>query len=181
MMNSMHDMVGGNPLNGHNDERFGPRFAHQACVFPEDTRNFVKQNAANLGIPLKEGTYFRWGPMYESPEQVYLLRAMAEQIWKNGIMQPDETRFTGDPVAVVGMSTTPDIQVMTHASQAQGDFQAFKHRVGLSVATNYSASLGPNGIVAPSSHTEVQEAGRSIQEIFGKLVAQVIANSSQLS
>lgn len=183
LMNSMIDMVGGNPLNGHNDDRFGPRFAHQACVFPEDTRNFVKQNAKNLGIPLKEGTYFRWGPMYESPEQVYLLRSMAGQIWDNGKVQPDETRFTGAPVAVVGMSTVPDIQVMTHASQASGvgSFRAFKHRVGLSVATNYSASLGPNGIVTPSSHAEVQEAGRSIQFIFGMLVAQVITNSSQLA
>jgi purine nucleoside phosphorylase len=121
------------------------------------------------------------GPMYESPEQVYLLRAMAEQIWNNGREQPGESRFNGNPVAVVGMSTTPDIQVMTHASQAVGDFNAFKHRVGLSVATNYSASLGPNGFVAPSTHAEVQAAGRSIQEVFGKLVAELITNSSQLS
>lgn len=49
-----------------------------------------------------------------------------------------------------------------------------KGRAQVSVATNYACGLGPEGKGAFPSYSEVQENGRFVQEMFGKLAREVI-------
>lgn len=176
LVSADQDYTGQNPLIGENDEWLGPRFPHMADLYPAATRSIIKKIAQKNGIDLKEGLYIRMsGPNYERPEDVYKLRSAVESIWKQGSKQPGETRFSSKPVATVGMSSTYENMVMQHASQARPEHRAFDEgRAYISVATNYSASLGPNGFVAPSDHKEVQENAQIVQERFGKLVRDTI-------
>ena len=72
------------------------------------------------------------------------------------------------------MSSTYEREVARHAELSE-THPAFKQGVGyLSVATNYSASLGSKGIEVPSNHSEITEKAGSIQDRVGALVANVI-------
>jgi len=42
------------------------------------------------------------------------------------------------------------------------------------VATNYSASLGKQGFVEASTHEEVQEMAKLVEEGFGRLIVNTI-------
>ncbi len=186
LVHSVLDTKDDSPLNGYLDPRFGTRFPHKSGVFGAGTRTMINEEARKLDIDLKEGLYIRKGPTYESPEEVYDLRSRAESLWKYGRFQPGETRFMGEPTAGVGMSSTYEMEVMTHAARPAEDHEfssqgmeierhiAFAERALLSVATNYSASLGSRRIVAPSNHGEVKESGASVQEKFGQLVRSVL-------
>ena len=169
------DCTGQNPLIGGNYEKHGPRFPHMADHYPAKTRKTIKEIAKEMGINLEEGIYARMmGPNYERPEDVYLLRKNIDTLWEYGYGQRGEDRFFGDPVAVVGMSSTYENMVMQHATQSK-ERPAFEEgRAYISVATNYSASLGWDEIVAPSNHEEVQEKAKVVQDNFGELVKATI-------
>lgn len=169
------------PLVGLNDERFGPRFPHHSDRFSPTLLEAFQRSADHLGLGrLPQGMYVRsMGPHYESPEQVYDLRARLRRIWEEAAAQPGESRFRGGVTGVVGMSSTYEIDVTQHASQSSR-FPAFRRGRGLvSVSTNYSASLGPNGIEAPSNHDEVTQNARTVEERFGQLVSDVIVASRE--
>ncbi len=163
------------PLIGPNDERFGPRFPHMIDIYPAETRAIVKKVAEDLEIALGEGTYIRFkGPNYESPEEISRAVEMLENMWTRGRKRKGEDRFQGQPVGVVGMSSTYEARVAQHAVQSK-TYPAFQDgRAFVSVATNYAGSVGPDGFVEPSSHTEVQENAAIVQERFGRLAREAI-------
>jgi len=172
LVNGDKDFTGGveGPLVGPNDDRFGPRFPHMSDQYPARTRKTVRVAAAELGVDLKEGIYGRVkGPRYEPRTLVYEFRKILADIYKNGRIQPGDDNFEEQPVGVFGMSSTYEAEVAQHASQS-AFHPAFRDRAWISVATNYSASLGSDGIVAPSNHSEVKENAATIQDIFQRLV-----------
>lgn len=181
LVHSDHDATDDNPLVGRHDPEFGPRFPHSGDLYPAKSRDLVKAVAERLKILLAEGTLFRTkGPQYESAETIYRLRGILKQMWDEGRRQKGENRFQGENVGVTGMSSTFEHLVAQQASPNQNiDVQhpnrAFgRGRAHVSVATNFAAGLGSDGMGAFPSHTEVQENSQLVQEMFGRLAREVI-------
>jgi purine-nucleoside phosphorylase len=64
-----------NPLVGHNDEQFGPRFPPVNRLYSKELRNLFSECAKELNIELKEGVYSSFGgPNYESVTELRALR-----------------------------------------------------------------------------------------------------------
>ncbi|MBI5753857.1 hypothetical protein HZA40_01790 [Candidatus Peregrinibacteria bacterium] len=174
LVHSDRDYGNDNPLIGQNDERFGPRFPHRADSYPVEIREIVKRLAGEMGIDLKEGTYFRLlGPNYESTEDVYDLRGDLRRRWEEGRAESDP-RFMGEPVGVVGMSSTYENMVAQHASQADKakGYPAFENRAYFSAVINYAALLGLSGLITNRvlDHAHVEDAAKKVTENMSRLV-----------
>ncbi len=171
-----------NPLYGPNDDRLGPRFPHMSDLYPRNTQIIAEEAAMDLQIPLAKGMYIRFqGPNYESPEDISRAVNLVENAWERGKNRHGEHRFQGEPVGVVGMSSTYEARVAQHASQSETYPAFLDGRAFISVATNYAASIGPNGYVEPCSHEEVQENAEIIQEQFGRLAREIILRTRKES
>ena len=89
------NLQGSNPLNGPNDERFGPRFPDMSEAYRRSYRRLAQDVARDLGIDLKEGVYAALsGPSYETPAEIRYLRTIGADL--------------------VGMSTVPEVIVARH-------------------------------------------------------------------
>jgi len=65
------------PLIGPNLDELGPRFPDMSKIYDAGLRSLIKECAAQLNIPLKEGVYMQFtGPAYESPQEVRLCRIL---------------------------------------------------------------------------------------------------------
>lgn len=89
------NLQGSNPLNGPNDERFGPRFPGMSEAYSLRYRRVSQDAARELGIDLQDGVYAALaGPSYETPAEIRYLRAIGADL--------------------VGMSTVPEVIVARH-------------------------------------------------------------------
>ncbi len=89
------NMLGANPLNGPNEDRWGPRFVDQTEVYDSGLRLKLKQAGEYCGIQLCEGIYAAMaGPTYETPAEIRYLRTLGAD--------------------AVGMSTVPEAIVARH-------------------------------------------------------------------
>ena len=86
------NLMGENPLVGHEDERFGPRFIDMTEAYSKAYRKIALDAAVQLGIKMPEGVYAALlGPSYETPAEIRYLRAIGADL--------------------VGMSTVPEVIV----------------------------------------------------------------------
>jgi purine-nucleoside phosphorylase len=107
------NLQGNNPLNGPNDERFGPRFLDMGEAYSRSYRRIALDAGRELGIELSEGVYASLrGPSYETPAEIRYLRAIGADL--------------------VGMSTVPEVIVARHMGIAV---------LGISCVTNLAAGL----------------------------------------
>lgn len=170
LVHSDQDLGDDNPLIGPHDPLKGVRFPHMGDLYPEKTRELVKKVASEAGIELREGMYLRVpGPNYERREDVYKMRGLVNDIWREGQKQKGENRFNGSPVAVVGMSSTYEQIVAQQATQSKRNPAFQKGRAYISLATNYAAALNKEGNAPNPNHEEVEESARTNSEKFGKL------------
>jgi purine-nucleoside phosphorylase len=89
------NLLGDNPLVGHNDDRLGPRFPDMSAPYDPELRQLARQVALDLGIVLREGVYVAVsGPNLETRAEYRMLRAIGAD--------------------VVGMSTVPEVIVAVH-------------------------------------------------------------------
>lgn len=109
------NLMGGNPLTGPNDERFGPRFPDMTEVYSRRLRGIAQAAAAARGIALAEGVYVALqGPSYETPAEIRYLRAIGAD--------------------AVGMSTVPEAIAGRHMGMEV---------LGISCITNAAAGVLP--------------------------------------
>jgi xanthosine phosphorylase len=87
--------AGWSPLQGPNEDEWGPRFVALTDAYDPEFRAVLKTHAAKLGFALPEGVYAWYlGPNFETPAEIRALRGLG-----------------GD---VVGMSTVPEVIVARH-------------------------------------------------------------------
>jgi purine-nucleoside phosphorylase len=112
------NLQGDNPLNGPNDERFGPRFPGMSEAYPRSLRRMALDAARELGIDMKEGVYAALtGPSYETPAEIRFLRTIGADL--------------------VGMSTVPEVIVARHMGMDV---------LAISCVTNMAAGLSEGEI-----------------------------------
>lgn len=109
------NLTGQSPLNGPNDERFGPRFPDMSAAYDPALRAFAAETAARQGIGLRQGVYaFYAGPSFETAAEI---RAYA-------VMGAD----------AVGMSTVPEVITARYLGLRV---------LGLSCITNMATGISP--------------------------------------
>jgi len=89
------NFLGTNPLMGHNDERFGPRFPDLSEAYSKALLHKAEAVAKELGIPYRTGVYLATtGPSYETAAEIRAFSAMGAD--------------------AVGMSTVPEVIVANY-------------------------------------------------------------------
>jgi purine-nucleoside phosphorylase len=109
------NLMGGNPLAGANDERFGPRFPDMTDVYSPRLRQVADDSGRAIALSLPHGVYASLlGPSYETPAEIRYLRAIGAD--------------------AVGMSTVPEAVVARHMKIEV---------LGISCITNMAAGVLP--------------------------------------
>ena len=117
----IHDHINfqpGNPLIGHNDEEFGPRFFPMDDAYDLAMRQRFHFVANQQDIKLHEGIYISVpGPMFETPAEIRAFRLLGAD--------------------AVGMSTVPEVIVARHCGLRLSVIAAI---------TNFAAGMSPDKI-----------------------------------
>jgi purine-nucleoside phosphorylase len=89
------NLMGGNPLVGPNDDRFGARFPDMSEVYSKRLRGIADAASAACGVPVVHGVYLaNAGPSYETPAEIRMYRTLGAD--------------------AVGMSTVPEAIAARH-------------------------------------------------------------------
>jgi purine-nucleoside phosphorylase len=109
------NLMGGNPLVGPNDDRFGLRFPDLSEVYSQRLREIADLAGKAARVPLVHGVYAALpGPSYETPAEIRYLRTIG--------------------IDAVGMSTVPEAIVARHMGLDV---------LGLSCISNMAAGVLP--------------------------------------
>ncbi|HUR33545.1 MAG TPA: purine-nucleoside phosphorylase [Vicinamibacterales bacterium] len=109
------NLIGGNPLVGPNDDRFGVRFPDMSEVYSRRLRAVADEGGRARGLALSHGVYVGLlGPSYETPAEIRFLRAIGAD--------------------AVGMSTVPEAIAARHMGLEV---------LGISCITNMAAGVLP--------------------------------------
>lgn len=138
--------AGNNPLVGHNDERWGPRFPALNNPYDLTLRNLAREIAVDLDLKdaLREGVYAMYGgPSYETVSELRALNTVGAD--------------------AVGMSTAHEVIVAKHCG-----LRIF----GLSLITNMT--IMEYDAKKTANHEEVLEIGRKRKNDLEKLVSRLV-------
>ncbi|HOD08305.1 MAG TPA: purine-nucleoside phosphorylase [Myxococcota bacterium] len=137
------NLMGDNPLRGPNPGNLGPRFPDMTTAWTPAIRQVFKEQAARLGLTLKEGVYAaNCGPTYETPAEVRMLKAIGAD--------------------AVGMSTAPEAIAARHAGMRVG---------GVSVVTNAAAGTGASELSHEEVKEVGAAAGVKLGDLFEAVIA----------
>ena len=144
----IHDhlnLTGQNPLRGHNDERFGPRFPDMTDAYTVALRRQAMRIAKEADVALHTGVYSGLsGPTYETPAEIRMLR-----------------RLGGD---AVGMSTVPEVIVANHSGMRV---------LGISCITNMAAGISETKLTHEEVTTNATLARERFTTLVDRLIAEL--------
>lgn len=107
------NLMGGNPLIGANDDRFGTRFPDLSSVYAPELQSIVIEEGKAMGMELRRGVYAALtGPSFETPAEIHMVRTLGAD--------------------TVGMSTVPEAIVARHMGIRV---------IGISCITNLAAGV----------------------------------------
>jgi purine-nucleoside phosphorylase len=130
------NLMGGNPLTGPNDDRFGPRFPDMSEVYSRRLRGHADEAAQAIGLRLARGVYVALhGPSYETPAEIRFLRTIgADAVGMSTVPEAIAARHMG--LEVLGISCITNAaagvlpqpldhnEVMAVAARVRGEFSA---------------------------------------------------------
>jgi purine-nucleoside phosphorylase len=139
------NLMGGNPLVGPHDDRFGPRFPDMTAVYSQRLGRLADEAGRDTGLALAHGIYVGLlGPSYETPAEIRYLRSIGAD--------------------AVGMSTVPEAIV---ASQMAMEV------LGLSCISNMAAGMLPRPLdhreVLETTHRVRGQFIQLLEGIIGRL------------
>ena len=139
------NLLGGNPLMGPNEERFGVRFPDLTNVYSPRLRRIADEAGAAMGLQLPHGVYAACqGPSYETPAEVRYLRTIGAD--------------------AVGMSTVPEAIAARHMGMEV---------LGISCITNMAAGMLPQPLdhreVIETAHRVRAQFIGILEGIIGRL------------
>ncbi len=130
------NLMGGNPLTGPNDERFGARFPDMTAVYSARLRGYAEEAAHAIGLRLARGVYAALrGPSYETPAEIRFLRTIgADAVGMSTVPEAIAARHMGLEVLGISCITNPAAgvlpepldhsEVMAVAARVHGEFSA---------------------------------------------------------
>jgi purine-nucleoside phosphorylase len=130
------NLMGGNPLTGPNDERFGPRFPDMTNVYSARLRAHADEAAQEIGLSVARGVYVALlGPSYETPAEIRYLRSIgADAVGMSTVPEAIVARHMGLEVLGISCITNPAAgvlpeplvhdEVMAVAARVRGEFSA---------------------------------------------------------
>ncbi|KAJ7999764.1 hypothetical protein DPEC_G00197800 [Dallia pectoralis] len=139
-------LAGLNPLNGPNDDKFGPRFPPMSGVYDRDLRKMALELCKRMGVSqfVQEGVYCMvGGPNFETVAEARLLHRLG--------------------VDAVGMSTAPEVVVASHCG-----LRVF----GLSLITNKVVKSYDD--TESVNHDAVLEVGKLRSQTLQSLVTELV-------
>lgn len=91
------NLTGHNPLTGHNDARFGPRFFDMTEAYSPRLRKLAQATAAKQNKALNEGVYIGiHGPNFETPAEIRAFRTLgADMVGMSTIQEAIAARHMG--------------------------------------------------------------------------------------
>lgn len=140
--------AGNNPLQGPNDERFGPRFPPMNKAYDKElmrkAKEIWKNDSKNEGIAIHEGVYTcLGGPNFETIAELRMLKQVG--------------------VDAVGMSTVHEVITARHCNMTVLAFSLITNEC----ITEYDFHEEPN-------HEEVIDTGRQRQDILKNFVQKIV-------
>jgi purine-nucleoside phosphorylase len=151
LINDHLNLTGQNPLRGHNDTRFGPRFPDMTDAYNVDLRNQAMEIAQKVNVSLHTGVYSGLsGPTYETPAEIRMLR-----------------RLGGD---AVGMSTVPEVIVANHSGMRV---------LGISCITNMAAGISAHKLNHEEVTTNAQLARAHFTTLVDQLIADLVLDKPE--
>jgi xanthosine phosphorylase len=107
------NMLGFNPLQGPNEEDWGPRFFSMRDAYDPAVAEHFHRAAQRIGMALPDGVYLAYpGPNFETPAEIRAFRTLGADL--------------------VGMSTVPEVLVARHCGLAVA---------ALSIVTNLAEGM----------------------------------------
>ena len=130
------NLTGHNPLAGHNDDFFGPRFPDMSTAYSPRLRGLMRQAAQGISLMLREGVYAGViGPSFETPAEIRMMRAIgADAVGMSTVLEVIAAVHCG--MEAVGVSCVSNMaagildqpitveEVMQVAEEIKGDFSA---------------------------------------------------------
>lgn len=134
-----------NPLIGPNEEKFGTRFPDMSNVYRKDLQNIIRECAADLKIPLKEGIYIQLsGPSYESPAEIRMCKMLG--------------------ASAVGMSTVVEAIAANHMGMKV---------LGVSLITNLAAGISEVPLSHEEVQQASDEAGPRFKALVKAVITKI--------
>jgi purine-nucleoside phosphorylase len=136
------NLMGANPLEGPNDDRFGPRFPDMSQVYSARLRAVADRAAEAAGLTLVHGVYAALrGPSYETPAEIRYLRTIGAD--------------------AVGMSTVPEAIVARHMGIEV---------LGLSCISNMAAGVLPQPLDHAEVVATTSRAGGQLAALLSEVI-----------
>jgi purine-nucleoside phosphorylase len=116
LMDDHINLMGGNPLIGPNDERFGARFPDMTMVYAKRLRDIAAEAAKHRKLALAHGVYAALhGPSYETPAEIRYLRTIgADAVGMSTVPEAIVARHMGLEVLGISCITNPAAGVLPH-------------------------------------------------------------------
>lgn len=111
------NLQGQNPLVGHEDPRFGPRFIDMTEAYSKNYRRVALDAGRKLGVELGEGVYAGLlGPSYETPAEIRYLRAIgADLVGMSTVAEVIAARQLGIKVLAISCVTNMAAGILDQA------------------------------------------------------------------